>query len=441
MNVSVIGTGYVGLVAAACFAEHGHNVVTRDIDPKRIDTLKAGEIPIYEPGLEELVERNAKAGRLRFTVDAAEGVRGADIVILAVGSPPGPDGSPDLRQLESAIADIAPHLAPKTVVVNKSTVPVGTADFVAERLQSLGVDPTSFAVASNPEFLKEGSAVEDFMHPDRVVVGTNEVWARDKMRLLYAPFFRASDRLIEMDARSAELTKYAANAYLATRVSFINDIANLCDACGASIDDVRRGMGSDKRIGNHFLYPGVGYGGSCFPKDTQALVHAARRWGRGLEIVEAAERVNAGQKSLMVERLRARFEDLKGKRIALWGLAFKPNTDDVREAPALTIASALLEAGAEVRGCDPIAGDNFVRALGNLGPKLELHDDPYEAARDADALVLVTEWRQFRSPDFVHLARLMRGRSIYDGRNQWSRAAAEEAGFEYSAVGRGTQKG
>jgi UDPglucose 6-dehydrogenase len=433
MEVTVIGTGYVGLVAAACLADHGHSVHCVDIDEAKIESIGRGELPIYEPGLDEMVARNVAGHRLSFGTEAD---RPADVIFLAVGTPGGPDGRPDLRQLDSAVDALAPRLDGRryVVVVNKSTVPVGTAERVRERLEAAGAK--EFEVASNPEFLKEGSAVDDFMHPDRVVIGTSTERARDVLARLYEPFFRATQRVLFMDPRSAELTKYASNAYLAARVSFVNDIARLCDSVGADVEAVRRGMGSDQRIGSRFLYPGIGYGGSCFPKDTRALIELAREHGQSVAIVEAAEAINARQKRILVDKLRETIGELSGRVVTLWGLSFKPNTDDVREAPALEIARALSEAGASLRLHDPVAHDAFAREIGELPGPISYHDDPYEAAQQADALLLVTEWREFRSPDFARLRRAMRGDVLADGRNQWDRGRLEALGFRYLAIGR-----
>ncbi len=436
MKVSVIGTGYVGLVAAAAFSDFGNDVLCADIDADKIARLEAGEIPIYEPGLEDLVRRNTAAGRLRFTTSNAEAARHGRIIFMAVGTPSsGTDGSADLTYLFRAAEEIGRHLDHPAVIVNKSTVPVGTAERVRRIVEAQTDQPV--VVASNPEFLKEGSAVSDFMRPDRVIVGTDDPKARELLTRLYKPFFRTNDRILYMDARSAEVTKYACNAYLATRISFINDIANLCDAVGADVESVRKGMGSDPRIGPKFLFPGVGYGGSCFPKDTRALIHTAREHGLTLDIVAAAERINEAQKLVLVRKVRAAFDgDVAGKTFALWGLAFKPNTDDVREAPALRIARTLITDGAVLRGHDPEAGPNFVRALGDAAAGFTLVDDPYEAARDADGLLLVTEWHEYRSPDFERLRNVMRTPALFDGRNQWDRQVVEPLGFRYTGIGR-----
>jgi UDPglucose 6-dehydrogenase len=424
----------VGLVAAAGFADNGNDVVCADIDEAKIARLRQGEIPIYEPGLGELVERNTKAGRLRFTTHNAEAARHADVIFMAVGTPSAPDGSADLSYLFQAAAEVGKHLDHFTVIVNKSTVPVGTAERVARIIREH--TQQEFAVASNPEFLKEGTAVEDFMRPDRVVIGTEDARARELLRQLYKPFFLTGERIVLMDARSAEVTKYASNAYLATRVSFINDIANLCDLVGADVGMVRQGMGMDPRIGPKFLFPGVGYGGSCFPKDTRALINTAREHGMSMSLVAAAERINEAQKLVMVRKLRAFVDDVAGKTFCLWGLAFKPNTDDVREAPALRIARSLLNDGAKLRLHDPEAGANFLEALGNTGDRVTLCTDEYAAAEGADALLLVTEWREYRSPDFERLKKLLAQPILIDGRNQWDRARLEGMGFRYAAIGR-----
>lgn len=434
MKVSVIGTGYVGLVAAACFADHGNDVVCADIDEAKIDKLRHGEIPIFEPGLEDLVERNTKAGRLRFTTHNREAAEHGDVIFMAVGTPSATDGSANLSFLFEAVAEIGRHLNRPAIIVNKSTVPVGTAERVSRIVMEHAEVP--FVVASNPEFLKEGTAVDDFMHPDRVIIGTDDEDAREALHRLYKPFLRASDRVVFMNARSAEVTKYACNAYLATRISFVNDIANLCDLVGADVELVRMGMGTDPRIGNKFLYPGPGYGGSCFPKDTRALINTAREHGLSMSLVAAAERINETQKLLLVRKARQLCGDVAGKTFALWGLAFKPNTDDVREAPALRIARTLLNDGATLRMHDPEAGPNFLAELGGQ-PKAELVGDMYEAARGAHALLLVTEWRQYRSPDFARLKSSMAENPVLlDGRNQWERAPLEALGFRYSGIGR-----
>lgn len=436
MKVSIVGTGYVGLVAAAAFAEHGSDVLCADIDESKIARLNAGEIPIFEPGLEQLVARNIQANRLRFTTCNEEAAAHADVLFFAVGTPTqGSDGDANLAYLFEAAKQVAKGLQGFTVLVNKSTVPVGTADrvhaIVKERSQE------DFVVASNPEFLKEGSAVNDFMTPDRVVLGTTDERALKLLRTLYASFFRSNERILEMDTRSAELTKYACNAYLAARISFINDIANLCDAVGADVGDVRRGMGSDSRIGNKFLYPGIGYGGSCFPKDTRALIRTARENGQSMSIVASAERINEAQKLVMLRKVRQHFgEELRGKTIALWGLSFKPNTDDVREAPALSIARSLSADGVSLHLYDPVANENFESIVGDFPSKVHYFDQSYAAVEGADALVLCTEWREFRNPDFGRIQALMQGKALFDGRNQWTRETVEGLGFDYHAIGR-----
>ena len=440
MKVSVIGTGYVGLVAAAGFADHGNDVLCADIDDKKIAMLEDGGIPIYEPGLDVLVKRNVAEGRLRFTTSNEAAAKHADVLFMAVGTPTeGSDGAPNLSFLFKAAEQVAPHLQGHTVIVNKSTVPVGTAEHVSRIVKERAPADTEFVVASNPEFLKEGSAVDDFMKPDRVIVGTEDDKARELLRRLYAPFLRTSDRMLFMSARSAEVTKYACNAYLAARVSFINDVANLCDKVGADVESVRKGMGSDVRIGNRFLFPGIGYGGSCFPKDTRALIRTAREYGLSMSIVASAERINETQKLVLVRKVRKHFGEggLAGKKIGIWGLTFKPNTDDVREAPALSIVRALATDGAVIRMHDPEGGENFLQDLGNTASDVKLVDDPYEAAEGADALVLATEWRQYRSPDFDRLKSLMNDDpALFDGRNQWDRALLEGMGFKYAAIGR-----
>ena len=437
MKVSVIGTGYVGLVAAACFADHGNDVICADIDEAKIAKLQSGEIPIFEPGLEDLVERNIKAGRLRFTTQNAEAARHGEVIFMAVGTPSASDGSANLSYLFEAAAEIARYLDHPAIIVNKSTVPVGTAERVARIVGEQASVP--FVVASNPEFLKEGTAVDDFMHPDRVIIGTLDEDARETLHRLYKPLLRSSDRVVFMDARSAEVTKYACNAYLATRISFINDIANLCDLVGADVEHVRMGMGTDPRIGNKFLYPGPGYGGSCFPKDTRALIDTAREHGHAMSLVAAAERINETQKLLLVRKARQLCGEVAGKTIALWGLAFKPNTDDVREAPALRIARTFLNDGAILRLHDPEAGPNFMAELGSQD-KAELLADMYEAARGAHVLVLTTEWRQYRSPDFDRLRAVMGDNPVLlDGRNQWECEPLERLGFRYAGIGRGNR--
>lgn len=432
MKLCVIGTGYVGLVAGAGFAEFGNTVVCCDIDASKIERLNRGEIPIYEPGLKPLVERNAAKGRLRFTTDILGAVGDVEVVIMAVGTPMGEDGRADLRALLAAGETVARGLTGFAVVVDKSTVPVGTAERLeAHMRQFTDVD---FTVASNPEFLKEGDAVNDFMKPDRVIVGTVNLQALEMLRHLYAPFVRTWDRIMTMDRRSAELTKYAANAYLATRISFMNDIAALCERLGADVEMVRRGMGSDERIGRRFLFPGIGYGGSCFPKDVSALLRQAEDVQMELALVAATDRVNQRQKSLLLDKARGHFGELRGRKMAVWGLAFKPQTDDVREAPALVVVRGLLEAGASVVAFDPEANGSFAEALGD--PRVRYVTDAYEALAGADALFLCTEWMELRRPDFGRIKDALAQPVVFDGRNIYDPARLRGLGFTYYGVGR-----
>ncbi len=432
MDLTVVGTGYVGLVTGTCFAESGNRVVCLDVDERKIATLRAGGIPIYEPGLEELVRRNVKEGRLRFTTSYAEAMREAEVAFIAVGTPPGETGEADLSYVLSAAAEIGRHMGRGCVVVNKSTVPVGSAEKVAEVLSGVARHP--FDVVSNPEFLKEGAAIDDFMRPDRVVVGVGSERARAVMAELYRPFVRTEQPVLFMDPRSAELTKYAANAMLATRISFMNEMATLCERLGADVDQVRRGIGSDRRIGHPFLFPGVGFGGSCFPKDVRAVMSMARQLGLDFDLLRAVERVNERQKRWLVERATKHFGGLAGKTFGVWGLAFKPKTDDMREAPAITVVEALVGNGARVRAHDPVAAEVAGRLFDGRG--VELVDEPYAAAEGADALLLVTEWNEFRQPDFARLKQLMRQPVLFDGRNVWDARKAREAGFTYYGVGR-----
>jgi len=433
MKICVIGTGYVGLVAGAGFSDMGNDVTCCDVDKSKIDGLNRGELPIYEPGLDKLVETNAAEGRLLFTTDVAKGVAGADIVLLAVGTPPGPDGSADLQYIFKAAEDVADALTGWAVIVTKSTVPVGTGDKIEARMKAR--TKQEFAVASNPEFLKEGDAVNDFMKPDRVIVGAEDKRAIDCLRSLYAPFTRTSDRMLVMDRRSAELTKYAANSMLATRISFMNDLSNLCEILGCDIELVRKGMGSDVRIGPKFLYAGAGFGGSCFPKDLKACITTGREVGYELKILDAVVDVNEKQKKILGQKVLKHFgSDLKGKKIALWGLAFKPGTDDIREAPALVLIEQLLAAGAEVVATDPVA---MPAVRKQLGDRIRYEESNYDTAEGADALVLVTEWNEFRRPSFDRLKKIMRQPVIFDGRNIWSPSEVRAAGFTYSAIGRG----
>ena len=432
MNVTVVGTGYVGLVTGTCFAESGHRVVCLDIDPKKIELLRGGRIPIYEPGLEELVRRNVREGRLAFTTSYPEGMREAEVAFIAVGTPPGETGEADLTHVLSAAAELARQMKGYTVVVNKSTVPVGSAEKVAEVVRQHTAHP--FDVVSNPEFLKEGAAIDDFMRPDRVVVGVSSERARAIMAELYAPFVRAEQPVLFMDVRSAELTKYAANAMLATRISFMNEMATLCEILGADVDAVRRGVGSDRRIGHPFLFPGVGFGGSCFPKDVRAVMTMARFIGLDFDLLRAVERVNERQKRWLVEKATRHFGSLAGKTLGVWGLAFKPKTDDMREAPAITVIEGLLGNGARVKAHDPVAAEVAERLFHGRG--VELVPEPYAAAEGADALLLVTEWNEFRQPDLARLKRVMRQPVLLDGRNVWDAQKARAAGFTYYGVGR-----
>jgi UDPglucose 6-dehydrogenase len=433
MKICVIGTGYVGLVAGAGFSDMGNDVVCCDVDKAKIEGLRRGQMPIYEPGLDKLVAHNAAEGRLTFTTDIAGGVGGAEVVLLAVGTPPGPDGSADLSFILKAAEQIGDALTGWAVIVTKSTVPVGTGD----RIEAIVKKQTKheFAVASNPEFLKEGDAVNDFMKPDRVVVGAEDKRAVETLRALYAPFTRTSDRMLVMDRRSAELTKYAANSMLATRISFMNDLANLCELLGTDIELVRKGMGSDNRIGPKFLFAGPGFGGSCFPKDLRAAISTGRQAGYKLEILEAVVEVNERQKRKLGEKVAAHFAgDLKGKKVAVWGLAFKPGTDDVREAPALVLIDQLLAAGATISASDPVAIEAVRKQLGD---RIQYEENHYECAKAADALALVTEWHEFRRPSFERLKSVMRQPVIFDGRNVWNPAELRGAGFTYYGVGRG----
>jgi UDPglucose 6-dehydrogenase len=433
MKICVIGTGYVGLVAGAGFSDMGNDVICCDVDKEKIDGLQRGVMPIYEPGLDKLVVNNHNEGRLSFTTDIAAGVAGAEVILLAVGTPPGPDGSANLSHIFKAAEQIGDALTGWAVIVTKSTVPVGTGDKIEAILKKR--TKHEFAVASNPEFLKEGDAVNDFMKPDRVVVGAEDKRAIETLRALYSSFTRTGDRMLVMDRRSAELTKYAANSMLATRISFMNDLANLCELLGADIELVRRGMGSDARIGPKFLFAGPGFGGSCFPKDLRAAISTGREVGYRLEILDAVVAVNERQKQRLGQKILGHFgDDLTGKRIALWGLAFKPGTDDVREAPALVLAEQLLAAGATVCGTDPVAIDAVRKVLGD---RIAYEENNYECARGADALALVTEWHEFRRPSFDRLKSLMRQTVLFDGRNVWNPGELRAAGFTYYGMGRG----
>ncbi len=433
----MIGTGYVGLVTGTCLAEVGNDVLCVDVDRRKIDILKSGGVPIHEPGLAPMIARNVAAGRLAFTTDIDAAVAHGTLQFIAVGTPPDEDGSADMQYVIAAARNVGSRMNAFKIVVDKSTVPVGTADRVratiAEELAARK-SPLGFAVVSNPEFLKEGAAVEDFMKPDRIVIGADDERAIAAMRTVYAPFQRNHERLLVMDVRSAELTKYAANAMLATRISFMNELANLADDLGADIEHVRQGIGSDPRIGWHFLYPGVGYGGSCFPKDVKALQHTASALGRTLHVLHAVEKVNDAQKLRLVDKIVARLgEDLSGRTFALWGLAFKPNTDDMREAPALALIGALAKRGARIVAYDPVAIDAAKRAL---GAAVSYATSPMEALDGADALVVVTEWKEFRSPDFDQIRGALRQPLVFDGRNLYDPALVRAAGLEYFAIGR-----
>ena len=439
MKIAVIGTGYVGLVTGTCFAETGNDVICVDINTTIVEKLNAGQITIYEPGLEKLFLRNQKEGRLHFTTSLKAGIEGAQIIFLALPTPPGEDGSADLKYILGVAHDLGGMIDPKgyVVIVDKSTVPVGTADKVKAAILKTDANLSeAFDVVSNPEFLREGVAVDDFMKPDRVVIGTGSEKAKKMMNELFIPFVRQGNPIIFMDEKSAELTKYAANAFLATKISFMNEIAQLCERLGADVDMVRKGMGSDERIGRRFLFPGIGYGGSCFPKDFQALAKSAGEAGYDFKLLEAVMLVNKKQKQHLLPKIKNWFQnDLKGKKIALWGLAFKPNTDDIREAPALDIIEALLEAGAQITAYDPEAMKNVKQLLGD---RIQFSDRQYDALIDADALVIATEWSEFRTPDFSKISSLLKNKVIFDGRNLFDLHKMEELGFHYESVGRKT---
>ncbi len=435
MKVTVIGSGYVGLVAGACLAETGNEVVCADHDADKVAMLQVGRMPIYEPGLEPLVERNVAAGRLRFTDDLAGAVRHGEVIFIAVGTPPGEDGSADLKHVLEVAGTIGRHLDRYKVIVTKSTVPVGTASKVRDAVRASAGPDADFAVASNPEFLKEGAAIEDFMRPDRVVLGVDDPRAEKLLRDLYAPYVRSGAPILFMDLASAEVTKYAANAMLAARISFINQIAELCDLVGADVFAVRRGIGSDSRIGPAFLFPGPGYGGSCFPKDVKALVHTAREAGMEPALLEAIETVNRRQKQVLHQRLKRELGDLRGRAIAVWGLAFKSGTDDMRESPAVDLIDALLDDGASVRAHDPQAMD---AARGLWGDRVTLVDDPYATLEGADALVVVTEWLEYRNPDFPRMHAALSTPLVVDGRNLYHPPRLHELGFRHVTIGRGS---
>jgi UDPglucose 6-dehydrogenase len=431
LKIAVVGTGYVGLVVGACLAENGNTVVCVDNDQRKIDSLRKGEIPIYEPGLSEMIPRNVAEERLRFTTDLAAAVRESEIVFIAVGTPQDEDGSADLRHVLAVAEGIGRAMNGYKVVVNKSTVPVGTTTKVRHAIAAVTSHP--FAVVSNPEFLKEGTAVEDFLKPDRVVIGADDERARNVMTELYAPFVRTGKPVLTMDCASAELTKYAANAMLASRISFMNEIANLCDLMGADVGEVRRGIGTDSRIGTSFLFPGIGYGGSCFPKDVKALIRTGEEAGIDLRVVKAVDAANETQRRMLVPRIAAHLGALRGKVIAVWGLAFKPRTDDMREAPAMSIIEGLLEGGASVRAYDPKAMDVARRVLAD---RIHFCHRSYEAVEGADALVVATEWNEFREPDFARIKSLMRHAAVFDGRNIYNPQVLREMGFHYEGIGR-----
>lgn len=432
MKIAVVGTGYVGLVTGTCFAETGNDVTCVDIDKTKVDKLSSGQITIYEPGLEKLFLRNVKEERLRFTTSLYDGIKDAEIIFLALPTPPGEDGSADLKYILGVAKDLGELMTDYKVIVDKSTVPVGTAEKVYAAISKTYVG--DFDVVSNPEFLREGVAVEDFMKPDRVVIGASSERARKVMGELYGPFVRSGNPVIFMDVRSAELTKYAANSFLATKISFMNEVAQLCERLGADVDMVRRGIGSDDRIGKRFLFPGIGYGGSCFPKDVQALVKSSNEVGYDFQILNAVMDVNEKQKLHLLPKIKKFFKnDLKGKRFALWGLAFKPNTDDIREAPALYIIDELLKEGARVCAYDPEAINN-VKAL--IGDKIEYAENQYDCLEHADALIIATEWNEFRTPNFLKIVTALRNKVIFDGRNLFESDAIKELGFYYESVGR-----
>jgi UDPglucose 6-dehydrogenase len=431
MKIAIVGTGYVGLVAGACFAENGNDVTCVDKDAAKVRLLRRGRMPIYEPGLEEMVQRNTAEGRLVFTTVLNKAVRQSSIIFIAVGTPQGEDGSADLQHVLAVARDVGRAMNEYKVIVDKSTVPVGTAARVRELIGRETTHP--FSVVSNPEFLKQGAAIEDFLKPDRVVIGAEDTRAAEIMRELYAPFTRTGAPVMVMDCASAELSKYAANALLATRISFMNEVANVCEAFGANIDEVRKAIGSDRRIGSSFLFAGVGYGGSCFPKDVKAILKFAADKGYDFETLRAVENVNQRQKGRLVTKMQTHFGNLSGKTIALWGLAFKPRTDDMREAPAITIVERLLAAGARVQAYDPEAGKV---ARGLFGTRIQLADKSYEALKGADALAVVTEWNEFREPDFPRMRKLMRSPVIFDGRNIYNPEQMQAHGFSYFSIGR-----
>lgn len=439
MKLAVVGSGYVGLVTGACFADMGNDVTCIDIDEKKIEDLKKGVIPIYEPGLDEIVKRNYSEGRLKFTTDLASGISDVLFVFIAVGTPPGEDGSADLQHVISVARSIGKSMDHYLVIINKSTVPVGTASVVQssikDELEKRGKADLKFDVVSNPEFLKEGDAIEDFIKPDRVIIGTDNAKTAELMRELYSTFLRKGDRVIVMDVLSAELTKYAANAMLATRISFMNELSLLCDKTGANIENIRRGIGSDTRIGNAFLFPGIGYGGSCFPKDVKALIHTSKQNGLDAKILTAVEDVNALQRHVFTDKVVSYFgNDLKGKSFAVWGLSFKPQTDDMREAPSVDVIRGLVRRGAKIRAYDPVAIENAKSVLGD--DSIEYSSKYYDILNGADALCIITEWHHFRTPDFDRMKSLMKTPVVFDGRNQYNPEKMKEMGFVYLSIGR-----
>lgn len=436
MKIAVVGTGYVGLVTGTCFSEVGIDVTCIDIDQKKIENLKKGILPIYEPGLEEMVLRNYEKGRLHFSTNIAEAIQGCEAAFIAVGTPPGEDGSADLKYVLAVAKAIGENISDYTVVLTKSTVPVGTADKVKAEIQKALLNRGSkieFDVASNPEFLKEGAAVEDFLKPDRIVIGVETERAEEVIRKMYKPFLLNGHPIYFMDIRSSEMTKYAANSMLATRISFMNDIANLCELVGADVNKVRQGIGSDARIGNKFIYPGIGYGGSCFPKDVKALIRTAKEYGYNMRILNAVEDVNEAQKEVLFDKIMKHFNgDIKGKTFGMWGLSFKPKTDDMREAPSLVLIDKILKAGGKVKAYDPVAMKEAHHMIGDI---ITYCKDDYDALIDVDALLLVTEWPEFRSPNFEVMKKLMKGHVIFDGRNIYDRAEMKEVGFSYYCIG------
>lgn len=434
MKIAVVGSGYVGLVTGTCFAETGNDVTCIDIDQDKVEKMRNGEIPIYEPGLEPIFQRNIEQDRLNFTTELVEGIQGAQVIFLALPTPPGEDGSADLRYVLQVAEEMGPYLKDYTVIVDKSTVPVGTSEKVRDQIATNC--NCEFDVVSNPEFLREGSAIDDFMKPERVIIGTSSEKAQEVMDHLYQPFVRQGNPILFMDERSAEMTKYAANAFLATKISFMNEIANLCEKVGANVDAIRKGIGTDERIGKRFLFAGIGYGGSCFPKDVQAIANTAQEHNYDFKILNSVMQINQNQKTSLIPKIKRYYNnDLKGKNITLWGLAFKPNTDDIREAPALFLIEELLKEGANIKAFDPEAMEN-VKAI--YGDQITYASEPYEALEDSDALLLVTEWHVFRNPDFDKVKSAMKKPVIFDGRNVYMPEEMEEKGFFYESIGRRT---